>query len=174
MKSVLLVPLLLLPLTASAGPEISIGASGGVMVTDPLEVIGSGWYVTPRLGFGIDDNLGIELETGFQGGTTRIGEYPYSAVTPRVNLVGKLWSRGKRNADGTYGKPPPIHPLLAVGAGMWIKNTQDDGALGVAYQRNDIDFLANAGPGLMVPLGPAHLRTDLRWVRHPAPGCRLS
>ncbi|MEZ4317421.1 MAG: OmpA family protein [Myxococcota bacterium] len=156
--------LLSAPMAANASPEITVGAAGGVMVTDPLEVLGPAWYVTPRVGYFFDKNLGLEADLGVQGGKTRIGEHPYMAYSPRVNLIGRLWNKGKRNSDGTFGDPPPIHPILAVGLGVWYKSTDDGGALGSQYVPHDIDFLANAGPGLMVPIGPAHLRTDLRWV----------
>jgi len=166
MKSLLLVPLLALSSTAFAAPEISVGVAGGAMVTDQLEVLGSTWYVTPRVGLGLDENLGLELDLGFQSGVTRIGDHPYTAMTPRLNLIGKLWNTGKRKADGSYGDPPPIHPILAAGIGGWYKSTNDGPSqpLGDQYIRKDFDFLANAGPGLMMPLGPLHLRTDLRWV----------
>jgi outer membrane protein OmpA-like peptidoglycan-associated protein len=165
MKSLKLLPLLLaLPFSALAAPEITASVSGGTMITDDLEVLGPAWIVIPRVGWFADENIGLELDVGYQQGKTRVGEFGYSAITPRLNLLGRIWTKGERNEDGTYKDPPPIHPTLAAGIGGFFKNTNDDGALGDLYNRKDFDVLLNAGPGLMVPLGPAFLRTDFRWV----------
>ena len=165
MKSLVALPLLLLSATAVAKPSYTVGVGGGVLVTDPLEVLGSGVNVIPRVGVFFDDNIGLELEAGFASGTTRIGGFNHSTVTPRVSLLGKLWNKGRKKDDGSFGDPPFIHPTVGFGFGVWSKSTNDPAMeLGSTYQYNDIDFLATAGPGLMVPLGILHLRTDLRWT----------
>ncbi len=165
MKSLAALPLLLLTATAVAKPSYTVGVGGGVLVTDPLEVLGSGPNIVPRAGMFFNDSLGLELEAGIASGTTRIGEFPHTTVTPRISLLGKLWNKGRKLDDGTVGDPPFIHPTVGAGFGFWYKSTNDpEMDLGSQYQYNDVDFLASAGPGLMVPLGILHLRTDLRWT----------
>jgi outer membrane protein OmpA-like peptidoglycan-associated protein len=165
MKSLVALPLLLLTTTAVAKPSYTVGVGGGVLVTDPLEVLGPGLNIVPRAGIFFNDSIGLELEAGFASGTTRVGEFSHSTVTPRLSLLGKLWNRGPKKDDGSYGDPPFIHPTVGAGFGFWYKSTNDPNMdLGSTYNYNDVDFLATAGPGLMVPLGILHLRTDLRWT----------
>lgn len=157
MKSLMLLPLLALSTAASAG-EAMVGVGGGMMWMDNLETLDSTWYVAPRVTYFIEDAFGVEAEFGFLAGRTRIGDYPYTALTPRVSAIGRLWT----NTD----KDPLFHPLLVAGIGTFNKFTNDDGALGDEYVRNDSDFLIHAGPGALVPFADdrLHLRTDLRWV----------
>lgn len=174
MKSLLLS--LLAIATPAGAAEVMVGAAGGVVVMDPLETLDTTWTVNARVDYFFDTPLAIELESGFLQGTTRIGDHKYTALTPRLNLVGRLWNEGRRQEDGTIGKPPFIRPLLVGGLGGFYKNTQDcdleglpsceeGGALGDGYKRKDIDFMVNAGPGLLIPIGKTlNFRTDLRWL----------
>ena len=164
MKSLIL-PFLMLATPAMAG-EVQIGVGAGVMNTDPLEVLGTTWTVIPRVGYFFNPTLGLEADLGFLKGKTRVGDTPfnYFGLTPRLNVVGRLWATGKRKPDGTTGKKPPIQPILAAGIGGFYKSVNDGEALGKDFNRKDLDFLVNAGPGVIIPIGPAHFRTDLRWV----------
>ncbi len=181
MKSLLLLPVIALSPRALAN-EVAVSAAGGVVIMDQLETLGDAWTVNGRVDYFFDDNVGIELETGVLGGKTRIGDYPYFGLTPRLNIIGRLWTEGQRGADGEIGDPPPVRPLLVAGLGGFYKHTDDterdadgnpvlglDGepihALGPTYKRRDIDFMLNAGPGLLIPLTDTiAFRTDVRWL----------
>lgn len=178
MKSLLL-PLMMLATPAMAG-EFSVGVGAGVIKTDPLEVLGTTWTVVPRVGYMFNPTLGLEADLGFMSGKTRVGDeaYPYLGFTPRLHVVGRMWTTGKRSADGkNIKKAPPIQPVLAAGVGMFYKSVNDDTGetdgngdpvygLGKDFNRRDMDFALSAGPGVRIPLGktPLHFRTDLRWI----------
>ena len=131
MRSLLLLPFLALSTVAGAG-EVTVGVAGGAVVMDPLEVLGTGWTVNPRVGFFPIEELGLELESGIVMGRTRIGGrqvgedvenvsgYPYMALPPRLNVVGRLWTKGVRKDDGSTGDPPRVHPLLVAGIGVRV------------------------------------------------------
>lgn len=178
MKSLLL-PLMMLATPAMAG-EFSVGVGAGVIKTDPLDVLSTTWTVVPRVGYMFNPTLGLEADVGFMSGKTRIGDepWPYFGLTPRLHVVGRLWTTGKRSADGqTVKKAPPIQPVLAAGVGVFYKSVNDDTGevgddgepvynLGKEFNRNDVDFAISAGPGVRIPIGksPLHFRTDMRWI----------
>lgn len=161
MKFLLSLPLLLILPTGEARASegsLGIGVSGGVVITDSLEVLDTTWLVVPRLAWWHNPTLAIELEAGFSQGRTSIGvpeTFAYTAITPRLGITGRMFDQ------------KPVNLLLSAGAGAHVKNIADDGALGLPQgEKADIDFLANAGPGLMLPIGHTGLalRTDVRYV----------
>ncbi len=158
MKSTVLLPLLLLAAPASAREgAIDLGLSAGGTFMDPLEVLGTAPSFTPRVGYWVRDAFLLEADLGFGMGNTSVGTpdpFPYLSLTPRVNAVGRVW------AD------QPVSVAFTAGLGAWYKKVDDGGELALPQGTGgDVDFLANAGPGLMVPLGDALMfRTDLRWM----------
>jgi outer membrane protein OmpA-like peptidoglycan-associated protein len=163
--------LLGLPGAACAG-EFDIGASGGATFMDPLEVLGDGWTVIPYATYWFNPTLGGEIDLGVLGGGTQVQRpdaFQYMAYTPRVNVVGRLFpDKG-------------VQPLLSVGLGAFAKQVDDatrsdgvacldTGCLGLPTGTNlDLDLLADAGPGVQIPLGDPEtslfaLRADVRWL----------
>ena len=178
MRARYLFPLVLLGLglapAAHAG-EVGVGVSGGAVWMDALEVLDDGWTVAPNASYWFNDTLGAELNLGIIGGNTAVSQgpdpFPYTAFTPRLNLIGRLYP-DKR-----------LQPLLAVGAGAFMKDVNDltrtdgvpcdleIGCLGLPTGQNlDVDLVFAGGPGVVLPLGkdPAssvvNLRADLRWL----------
>ena len=146
-------------LAADGGFEF--GLYGGATFMDPLEVLNTSYNVVPRIGYYFTDQLAVEADIGIQPGMTRDGTpdpFPYFSMTPRVNIVGRMFN----------DEPRPVNMLLSVGIGTWLKKVNDGGALGLPTgEKLDADFLGNAGPGLLFPLGSsgvANLRTDLRFL----------
>lgn len=149
------------PSAASAADgQFEFGLYGGAVFMDPLEVLNTSYVIVPRVGYYITDDIALELDIGIQPGLTRDGTpkpYPYFSSTPRLNLVGRLFGDEDR----------PLNLLLALGVGTWLKKVNDNGELGLPTgEKLDADFLANAGPGLLFPIGDGtvNLRTDLRFL----------
>ncbi len=163
MRSRFLLPLILLGVSpvALAG-EVGVGVSGGTVLMDALEVLGPNVTVVPSVSYWVDPSVAIEVDVGVISGKTQYfyGEDPFSyfALTPRVNLVGRLF-QGER-----------VQPLLSLGAGAFLKSVDDGGVLELPTgDALDVDVLGNAGPGLLVPIGDpenatVNLRADLRWL----------
>ncbi len=173
MKSLPVLALLaMLPTTAYAGNErhFEFGLAGGVFFADGLEVLGTGPTVVPRIGYFIDENLAIEADLGFQIGKTQLAApepFNETAFTPRIGLLGRVVTEVKehRNKEGDLipAKDSPVNLLLGMGIGVIGKSVDDGGALDLPTGENlDVDFLGAFGPGLLVPVGPIGLRTDLR------------
>lgn len=161
MKSLLSLPLLLaLPVGEALASEGSLGisVSGGAVITDPLEVLDDTWVVVPRLAWWHNPTLAIELEAGFSQGRTSVGvpdTFAYTAISPRIGITGRVFH------------DQPLNVLLSAGVGGVVKSIADEGALELPTgDASDFDFLAHAGPGLMLPIGSTGLalRTDLRYV----------
>lgn len=144
--------------SAFAGDQaVSVGLFGGGLFTDQLEVLGDAPVVAPRIGYWLNPTLGIELDVPLAlAGKTQFGTpetFPYFATIPTLNLVGRVF------------EDEPLSLLLSMGAGAFVKNVDDGGALELPTGENlDLDFAAAAGPGLLVPIGKFALRTEYRWV----------
>ncbi|MBT3218307.1 MAG: OmpA family protein, partial [Proteobacteria bacterium] len=161
MRAFFLLPTLLLPTLASAN-ELQVGLAGGVMMTDQLEMIGSGPYVTPRVTWWYNDTLGFEGEIGVFTGKTRIGDFSHVTLTPKIGVVGNLAPKQL------------LEPMIVAGLGGFFKNTNcgsgvdchDRDVLGAEYVTPDADFLVNGGPAVQFRIGetPLSLRTDYRFV----------
>jgi outer membrane protein OmpA-like peptidoglycan-associated protein len=146
----------LAPSTATAG-DFEFGVYGGWTTMDDLEVLGSTWNLTPRVGYMFDETIGIELDFAYSAGQTTVGipdTYSYSSMTPRIGLLGILLHE------------EAIRPTLNLGVGVMTKSINDNGDLGLPTGANmDVDFVANAGPGFIIPIaGPVAFRSDLRWI----------
>ncbi len=159
MKSLVLLPLLLLfPSQASARDgAFDLGFAAGGTFVDPLEVLGTSPSFSPRVGYWINDTLLLEADLGFSMGKTSVGTpdpFNFLSLTPRVNLVGRVWP------------DEPISLLFVAGLGTWYKSINDDGALALPQgDGSDLDFLGNAGPGILIPIGDTlAFRSDLRWM----------
>ena len=158
MKSLALLPLMLFAGQADAREgAIDLGVSGGATFMDPLEVLGTSPSFSPRVGYWVNDTLLLEADIGFTIGETAIGTpdpFPFLSLTPRVNVVGRVWP------------DEPVNLLFVAGLGAWYKSIDDGGELNLPQgDGSDLDLLANAGPGVMIPLGDTlALRTDLRWM----------
>ena len=79
MRSLFLTVPLMIPLSAQAANEVQVGVAGGAMMTDSLEMLGSGPYVSPRVTWWYNETLGIEGEVGMFTGKTRIGQFNHFA-----------------------------------------------------------------------------------------------
>ena len=159
MKSLISIPLMLLAPQVAVAQEgaIDLGLAAGVSMPDRLEVIGPAPTFSPRVGYWFAETMLLEADLGFQMGQTAVGTpdpFPYFVATPRVNMVGRIW------ADR------PINVLFVAGLGAWVKSINDNGELALPQGTGtDLDFLGNAGPGLMLPIGDSlAVRTDLRWM----------
>jgi outer membrane protein OmpA-like peptidoglycan-associated protein len=155
MRSLALFPLLLtssLAFSADSG-ETQISINTGWVFTDQLEMLGPTLIVAPRASWWYNETIAIEGNVGLMKGSTNIGSYPYTALTPSVSLFGNL-------APTEF-----IQPTLTLGIGAMYKNTADDGDLGVDYVNPDVDFLGVGGTGFMLPLGDSGLtfRADVRF-----------
>ena len=142
-------------LAADGGP--TVGMFGGALVTQDLEVLGDTPVLTPRVGYWVNRQVGIELDVNlmpFGETQERIQEpFPYFATLPSLSLVGRIFEE------------EPVSLMLSVGVGPFIKQVDDEGALGLPQGTSaDIDFAAVSGPGLLVPIGPVAFRTDVKWL----------
>ncbi len=159
--------LLSLLLAASAtgvahASEVTVGASGGAVWMDSLEVIGNGITVLPNAAWWFSPTLAAELDAGIILGETQVARpdaFKYSVIAPRVNLLGRLFPEQR------------FQLLLSLGAGVMVKKIDDGGALRLPTgDKTDLDVLGNAGPGFLIPLGKdtetsaVALRGDLRWL----------
>ncbi len=158
--------------------HFELGVAGGAVLMDPLDSLGTSWTVVPRLGYFIDKDLAIEADLGFLSGKTSIGApdpFDYTAFTPRIGILGRVvteYSKRERDNQGVKSEAAvkgesPVNLLLGMGVGVIGKSINDGGALGLPTgDKLDLDFLANAGPGLLVPIGQSGLalRTDLRFL----------
>jgi hypothetical protein len=144
--------------TAQAGDSaFDIGLAAGATVTDSLEVLGNSPSFSLRAGYWFNPTIAAEVDFGYAMGQTQIGTpeyYPFTSMTPRLNMVGKVWPDEK------------INLLFVAGVGLWLKNIDDNGDLRLPQGTDtDIDFVGNAGPGINVPLtDDFSVRTDLRWM----------
>ncbi len=164
MRATFLLPLLLAAGTSgvSHAGEVTIGASGGVVLADSLEVIGDGVTIVPNIGYWFNPNIAVELDVGYIMGQTQIARpdaFDYTAFTPRVNMVGRLFEEER------------FQLLLSVGAGVFAKTIEDGGQLRLPTGTDtDLDVLGNAGPGFLIPFGKdpqtsvVALRGDARWL----------
>lgn len=158
MKKLLTLALLsMLPALAEAQDSgLELGVYGGGVWMDSLEVLDTTWTIVPRVGYWIDPTLGVEVDFGILSGQTSLGRpdtYSFLALTPRVNFLGRVL------------EDEPVNLLLAAGFGGMFKSVDDAGELDLPTAENmDVDFLASAGPGLAVPIGPLAIRADLRWL----------
>jgi len=154
--SMLAVALAFAPAATAAEGAFEFGLYGGYTAMDNLEVLGSTWNVTPRVGYMIEPTLALELDIGFMSGNTSLGDpdpYPYTAFAPRVGLYGILF------------EDVGFHPTVSLGVGAMAKTVNDNGNLGLPVEGMDVDFLGNAGPGVLIPIaGPVHFRSDVRWL----------
>jgi outer membrane protein OmpA-like peptidoglycan-associated protein len=164
MRVNLLLPLLLAagaPGVAHAG-EVTVGASGGAVWVDSLEVIGNGVTVVPNAAYWFNPGIAAEIDVGVIMGDTQIARpeaFGYSVITPRVNLVGRLFPEKR------------FQLLLSLGAGAVLKKIDDQGQLRLPTgDATDLDVLGNAGPGFLLPFGKdpetsvVALRGDVRWL----------
>ena len=154
-----LIPILLMASSAASAADgaLEFGLAGGVLFTDPLEVLGNAPTFSPRVGYWINETLAFEADLGFSVGKTQVGTpdpFPQLSLTPRINMVGRVW-QDKR-----------VSPLFVAGLGFWYKDINDNGELALPQGTGaDIDLLGNAGPGAMFSLTDnLALRTDLRWM----------
>lgn len=145
-----------------------IGVGGGVLVTDPLEVIDTTWTINPRIGYEFVENGIAELDLAISMGDTRGQSVSYLALTPTLNFRGILIDQLPiRDDQGmTVGRRvSPIQPFLSLGAGVIYKNVSDPSALAFPIPNPDVDFVVKAGPGVQFPLGRSlMLRTDYKIV----------
>ncbi len=160
------VVLLLTALTSSqalaADPAIELGAHAGVIVFDGLDQLNTSWYLTPRLGFWFNRNVGLEVDVGLSTGAADVEGHGFLAVAPQLQFVGSPLA-GKDKA--------PVLPIITFGAGVMYKSLDDAGVRGTDYASTRLEGLASFGTGLLVPIvGPLHFRTDLRMIVTGAPG----
>jgi outer membrane protein OmpA-like peptidoglycan-associated protein len=168
MRAVSLALVSLAPMTAVADEgALTLGVSGGLLVTDPLELLDQGAVVVPRVGYEVRENAIIELDLGMAFGKTRDGDVGYLGLTPRLNfrglLIDELKVRDENGADTGLRKVSPVQPFLVAGVGGFFKSVSDPAATGVDFPNPDLDFMPNAGPGVQFPIGDKlMLRTDYR------------
>lgn len=142
-----------------------VGVAGGVTATDPLEVIGDGFTVVPRIGFEFRENAIVELDVAAAFGNTRGQEVGYTAISPTLNFRGILIDTVPTTDEfGNVGsKRSPVQPYLTVGMGVMVKNVSEPELIPYSFPNPDVDFLATAGPGVQFPLGSSlMLRTDYK------------
>ncbi len=160
--------LLALPLVATspalaADHHAYVSLASGWFWTDAGEHIDSTWTGNLRIGYGPTRWMAIEAEGAYLQGRTRTNfNYVYSATTPRLNALGFIAPNAR------------VKPFLLAGAGLiykyaWrdptvVSDTSNTAGWG-QYENPDLDFLLNAGAGVMVPIyGPAVLRADFRYL----------
>ena len=157
----ILTPLTLLPMHAMAAPgQLTMSLSGGGISMDTLEAMDSTTtLIAPRVGYFFNPKVGMEIDLTAMMGQTREGvpdTFPYLALTPRVGLLGRIYDE------------EVVQLQMAVGVGLWVKSIDDGGALLLPQgEGTDIDFLAQAGPGLRVLFGrnsPLAWRADTRFI----------
>jgi len=145
----------------AADRGLTLGLAGGLFWYDNTDNLQDTWTVVPRIGYQLSPLFTVEADPGLMQGLTNL-DRTYNAFTPRVNLVVHPFNDW------------PVQPFAAVGPGLLYRNVPsfefDDVDTGVQtadrnYQNPDLDFLVNAGPGLLVPIGQRfNLRTDLRYA----------
>lgn len=135
------------------------GFAGGVYLTPEPNPLQGGPEVVGRLGVRVVQPFDLEAELGWVDSETKTLQIRYVLLNPRVNA---LW-------HFTPDKRADL--FIATGAGIqWVNVSRDSEAYDpgindrALYRNPSTDFVANAGPGLILHLaGPVHLRTDLRW-----------
>jgi len=146
---------------AAADRGLTLGLAGGLFWYNERDNLQDTWTVVPRVGYQLSPLFTVEADPGLMQGLTDL-DRTYYAFTPRANLLVHPFNEWR------------VQPFAAAGPGMLYRNVPsfefEDIDSGVQqadrnYQNPDLDFLVNAGPGLMVPIGERfNLRTDLRYA----------
>ena len=138
------------------------GIFGGYYAIGPHDPLQSDVTLVARVGYDILPVFSIEAEMGFLQDKTRLQQYYYDALTPRLNFL----------IAPDFGFPEKVKPFIAFGPGFFYRKvhrvpvgeeSNEDGWGN--YKNPDTDFQFNIGPGVKYWIGSfVYLRTDFRFI----------